>query len=78
MNSELPSTASFEAASKAVRPDDIADAIPCGDSVETVVDAVVDSLMPALPMWLCAKSAATIKASSSTWWKQSLGPALGA
>ena len=35
-----PSTAAFEAASSPVRPEDVADAIPCGDSVDAVVDAV--------------------------------------
>lgn len=40
VNSELPGTAAFEAASQFVRPDDIVEAIPCGDSVDRFVAAV--------------------------------------
>ncbi|MER6363189.1 LLM class F420-dependent oxidoreductase [Kitasatospora sp. NPDC001527] len=40
VNSELPGPASFAAASRFVRPEDVAAAIPCGDDVETFVDAV--------------------------------------
>lgn len=39
VNSDLPTTAGFSAASQFVRPDDVADAIPCGNSVEAVVEA---------------------------------------
>jgi G6PDH family F420-dependent oxidoreductase len=34
---ELPGPAAFDAASQFVRPEDVADAIPCGDDVEAVV-----------------------------------------
>ena len=40
VNSELPGTAAFEAASQFVRPDDIVDSIPCGHRVEDFVAAV--------------------------------------
>lgn len=40
VNSELPSTAAFEAASQYVRDEDIAASIPCGDDVGAVVEAV--------------------------------------
>ncbi len=40
VNSELPGTAAFEAASRFVRADDIVDAIPCGSDVEPFVHAV--------------------------------------
>ena len=40
VNSELPGTAAFEAASQFVRPEDVAKAIPCGNRVEDFVAAV--------------------------------------
>ena len=40
VNSELPGTAGFSAASRFARPEDVAAQIPCGDSVEAVVKAV--------------------------------------
>jgi len=39
VNSELPSTAGFAAASQFVRPEDVAQSIPCGDDVDAVVQA---------------------------------------
>ena len=39
VNSELPSTAGFAAASQFVRPEDVAQSIPCGDDVNAVVQA---------------------------------------
>jgi G6PDH family F420-dependent oxidoreductase len=40
VNAELPSTAGFDAASQFVRPDDVAEQIPCGTSIDAIVDAV--------------------------------------
>lgn len=40
VNSELPGTAGFAAATRFVRPEDVAESIPCGDDVDTFVDAV--------------------------------------
>ncbi|MEU5716385.1 LLM class F420-dependent oxidoreductase [Streptomyces sp. NPDC020403] len=40
VNSEVPGPAGFEQATQHVRPEDVADAVPCGDDVETFVDAV--------------------------------------
>ena len=40
VNSELPGTAAFEAASQYVRPDDILESIPCGSRVDDFVEAV--------------------------------------
>ncbi|HLH47460.1 MAG TPA: LLM class F420-dependent oxidoreductase [Acidimicrobiales bacterium] len=40
VNAELPSTAGFAAASQFVRPEDVAESIPCGDDVDAVVEAV--------------------------------------
>jgi G6PDH family F420-dependent oxidoreductase len=40
VNAELPGTAAFAAASQFARPEDVAESIPCGNSVEAVVEAV--------------------------------------
>lgn len=40
VNAELPGTAGFAAATQFVRPDDVADAIPCGPDVAAHVEAV--------------------------------------
>ncbi len=40
VNAELPGTAGFSGASQFVRPDDVADSIPCGPDVEGIVEAV--------------------------------------
>jgi len=40
VNAELPGTAAFAAANQFVRPEDVAEAIPCGPDVDPVVQAV--------------------------------------
>jgi G6PDH family F420-dependent oxidoreductase len=40
VNAELPGTAAFQAASQFVRPEDVADSIPCGSEVDEFVAAV--------------------------------------
>jgi G6PDH family F420-dependent oxidoreductase len=40
VNAELPGTAGFDAASQFVRPEDVAQSIPCGDDVDAVATAV--------------------------------------
>jgi hypothetical protein len=40
VNAELPGPAAFAAATQFVRKEDVADAIPCGDDPQAVVDAV--------------------------------------
>ncbi|NJQ00242.1 LLM class F420-dependent oxidoreductase [Streptomyces zingiberis] len=40
VNAELPGPASFAAATQFVRPEDVAESIPCGDDVDAVVAAV--------------------------------------
>ena len=40
VNAELPGTAGFDAASQFVRPEDVAESIPCGADVDKVVEAV--------------------------------------
>jgi G6PDH family F420-dependent oxidoreductase len=40
VNADLPTTAGFAAATQFVRPDDVADNIPCGPDLDAIVDAV--------------------------------------
>ncbi|WP_407835365.1 LLM class F420-dependent oxidoreductase [Streptomyces sp. DSM 116496] len=40
VNAELPGPAGFAQAARHIRPEDVAEAIPCGDDVDAVVDAV--------------------------------------
>lgn len=40
VNADLPTTAGFAAATKFVRPEDVAAGIPCGPDLEAIVDAV--------------------------------------
>ncbi|MEZ0362139.1 LLM class F420-dependent oxidoreductase [Mycobacterium sp. pUA109] len=40
VNADLPTPASFAAATQFVRPEDVADSIPCGPDLEAIVDAV--------------------------------------
>ncbi|MEU1127198.1 LLM class F420-dependent oxidoreductase [Streptomyces sp. NPDC005899] len=40
VNSELPGPAGFEQATQHVRPEDVAESVPCGDDVDAFVDAV--------------------------------------
>jgi G6PDH family F420-dependent oxidoreductase len=39
VNAELPGPSAFDAASQFVRPDDVTDALPCGDDVDAVITA---------------------------------------
>ncbi|AQY20191.1 hypothetical protein T261_00352 [Streptomyces lydicus] len=40
VNAELPGPAAFEGATRYVRPDDVAEAVPCGDDIGRFVEAV--------------------------------------
>ena len=40
VNADLPTTAGFAGATQFVRPEDVADAIPCGPDLDAIVDAV--------------------------------------
>ncbi|QGQ18028.1 TIGR03557 family F420-dependent LLM class oxidoreductase [Cellulomonas sp. JZ18] len=40
VNADLPTTESFDAASQFVRPDDVAEQIPCGPDLDAIVEAV--------------------------------------
>jgi G6PDH family F420-dependent oxidoreductase len=76
VNAELPSTAAFEAASAAVRPDDIADSIPCGDSVEAVVSAVKEFADAGFTHVALCQIGGDHQAEFIDWWRRELGPAL--
>jgi len=39
VNADLPTTEAFDAASQFVRPDDVAEQIPCGPDLDAVVEA---------------------------------------
>jgi G6PDH family F420-dependent oxidoreductase len=78
VNSELPSTAAFEATSSSVRPADIADAIPCGDSVDAVVSAVNEFAAAGFTHVALCQIGGEHQAEFIEWWNRALGPALGA
>ena len=40
MNADLPTPAGFAAASQFVRPEDVADSIPCGPDLDAIVEGV--------------------------------------
>ena len=40
VNADLPTTAGFEGATQFVRPEDVADSIPCGPDLDAIVEAV--------------------------------------
>jgi G6PDH family F420-dependent oxidoreductase len=40
VNSDLPTTAAFDGATQFVRPEDVAESIPCGPDLDAIVDAV--------------------------------------
>jgi G6PDH family F420-dependent oxidoreductase len=77
VNSELPGTAAFEAASSFVRAEDVAEAIPCGDSVEDVVNAVNDFAAAGFTHVALCQIGGDHQANFIEWFKRSLGPALG-
>ena len=40
MNADLPTTAGFAGATQYVRPEDVADSIPCGPDIDAIVESV--------------------------------------
>jgi G6PDH family F420-dependent oxidoreductase len=78
VNSELPGTAAFEAASRFVRPDDIVDAIPCGESVDDVVSAVKKFADAGFTHVALCQIGGDRQEEFIEWWKRDLGSALGA
>ena len=77
VNSELPGTAAFEAASGFVRPEDIADAIPCGDSVDAVVGAVKEFADAGFTHVALCQIGGDHQAGFIDWWQRDLRAALG-
>lgn len=76
VNAELPSTAAFEAASSPVRPDDIAEAIPCGDSVDAVVEAVKKFADAGFTHVALCQIGGDHQSEFIEWFERSLRPAL--
>jgi G6PDH family F420-dependent oxidoreductase len=76
VNSELPSTAAFEAVSRYVRPDDITDSIPCGDSVDAVRIAVNEFAEAGYTHVALCQIGGDTQTDFFEWWKRDLGPAL--
>jgi G6PDH family F420-dependent oxidoreductase len=76
VNSELPGTAAFESASSYVRPDDIADSIPCGASVDAVVDAVREFADAGFTHVALCQIGGDTQADFIQWWERELGQAL--
>jgi len=78
VNAELPGTAAFQAASQYVRADDIAQSIPCGDSVDAVVAAVNQFAEAGFTHVALCQIGGDAQADFIKWWEQELGPALAA
>jgi hypothetical protein len=78
VNSELPGTAAFEAGSRFVRPEDIVDAIPCGNSVEDVASAVKKFADAGFTHVALCQVGGDQQEGFIEWWKRDLGSALGA
>ncbi len=76
VNAELPSTAAFASASSAVRTEDIAEAIVCGDSVDAVVSAVNEFAQAGFTHVALCQIGGNHQSEFIEWWKESLGPAL--
>ena len=65
VNAELPGPDGFASASSTVRPEDVADQIPCGDDVEAVVAAAGKFSTRGTPTLPWCRSATTPRAASS-------------
>lgn len=76
VNSELPGTAAFEAASAPVRDADIAEGIPCGDSVGAVVDAVGAFTEAGFTHVALVQIGGEAQEPFFDWWRRELQPAL--
>jgi G6PDH family F420-dependent oxidoreductase len=78
VNAELPGPAAFEAASRFVRPEDIAEVIPCGDSVDAVVGAVQEFADAGFTHVALCQIGGDQQAGFLDWWQRDLRAALGA
>lgn len=77
VNSELPGPAAFEAASRFVRPEDVAEVIPCGDSVDAVVGAVKEFADSGFTHVALCQIGGDQQAGFIDWWQRDLRAALG-
>jgi G6PDH family F420-dependent oxidoreductase len=76
VNADLPTTAGFEGATQFVRPEDVADSIPCGPDLDAIVDAVRKYWEAGFTDIALVQSATTAKTCSSRkqpahFWKSS-------
>lgn len=78
VNSELPGTAAFQVASAPVRAEDIADAIPCGPSVDAVIEALAKFDEAGFSHVALCQIGGDHQADFIEWWRRELGPALAA
>lgn len=76
VNSELPGTAAFESAAGPVRAEDIAEAIPCGRSVEAVASAVGRFADAGFTHVALCQVGGDTQTEFIDWWERELGPAL--
>ena len=76
VNAELPGTAAFESASSHVRPEDVAEAIPCGPSVDAVLEAVEGFTDAGFTHVALCQIGGDTQADFMDWWRRELRPAL--
>ena len=76
VNAELPGPPAFAAASQFVRPDDVADSIPCGSDVSAVVDAVKEFVAAGFTHVALVQIGGQHQDAFLTWSEQELLPAL--
>ena len=57
VNSDLPTTAGFDGATQFVRPEDVAESIPCGPDLDAIVDSVRNTGKPDSPTSRWCRSA---------------------
>jgi G6PDH family F420-dependent oxidoreductase len=76
VNSELPGPQAFAAASQFVRPEDVAESIPCGSDVELFVDAVRPFVEAGFTHVALVQIGAETQSSFVDWARQELLPAL--
>lgn len=77
VNAELPGPAAFAAASSYVRPEDVGESIPCGGSVDDVIEACRPFTTRASPTSPSCRSAATSSSRTSTGQRRGCCPHSG-
>ena len=76
INAELPGPAAFDAASPYVRPEDVAESIPCGSSVRDVVEACTPFAEAGFTQLALVQIGGDRQAPFFDWARESLLPAL--